>query len=222
MTARGAVISWRLPSQGRISDVAEGVEQPARAGYMAAGADRLCSCATGRLASGLLRQPFVHGLMAMMQAEGFSRLPPALDTMLQAVLPFPAGGWSSSRGPHRSFSFSALASLASGRTWPVRVALLLLWAGGTGGPGRFRLTTCCGSASGVCRSCSSGQSGGFYGCIEKLYGRRAARWPRGFTSRCFLAAGSGAALWPQPITGELLTAPVVAAHPWLVSDAGER
>ena len=202
VTARGAVISWRLPSQGRISDVAEALSS--LQGWLH-GAGQIAYAAVLLAARIWLAQAaFVHGLMAMMQAEGFSRLPPTLDTMLQAVLPFLLVVGLLAR-PAALVLLLGFGQPGVGQDLAGPRGLLLLWLVAQGaGPlsvdyllriGLRRVPFLLVRAVGR-----------FYGCIENFMVDGLPLATRLYLA-VFLAAGSGAALWPQPITGELLTAP---------------
>jgi NADH dehydrogenase FAD-containing subunit/uncharacterized membrane protein YphA (DoxX/SURF4 family) len=152
----------------------------------------------------LAQEAFVHGLMAMMQAEGFSRLPPALDTMLQGVLPFLLAAGLLTR------PVALVLLLGFGQTGIEQDltgprGLLLLWLVVQGaGP----LSVDYLLRIGLRRVPFSlvRTVGQLYDGIQRLT-TDALPFATRLYLAVFLAAGSGAALWPQPISGELLTAP---------------
>ncbi len=202
VTAPGAVTHGVSPSQPRGSGLAEafgrahrglsGAGQVAYAGVLLAARIWLAQAA------------FVHGLMAMMQAEGFSRLPPAPEAMLQAVLPVLLAVGLLTRPAALvlllGFGHTGIAPDLAGPR-----GLLLLWLVAQGaGPLSIDSLLRIGLRR-VPFSLVRGL-GQLYSGVERL---TTDALP--FATRLYLAvvlaAGSGAALWPQPITGELLTAP---------------
>ena len=152
----------------------------------------------------LAQAAFVHGLMAMMQAEGFSRLPPALDTMLQGVLPLllVAGFLTRPAALVLLLGFGQ-SGIEQDLAGPLGLLLLWLVAQGAGPVSVDYLMRI-----GLRRVPFSPVTAVWqlYRALERL---TAEALP--FATRLYVAivvaAGAGTALWPQPITGELLTAP---------------
>jgi NADH dehydrogenase FAD-containing subunit/uncharacterized membrane protein YphA (DoxX/SURF4 family) len=206
VTEPGTIMRWSLPFSYQVSVVSE-----------ALGGLHGWLRSTGRLVHAgvllaariwLAQGAFVHGLMAMMQAEGFSRLPPALDTMLQGVLP--------------------VLLVVGLLTRPVALVFLL----GFGQPGMEQDLT---GLRGLLLLWLVAQGAGplsvdsllriglrrvpfslmralarLYRGIERLTNDGLPLATRLYLA-VFLATGSGTALWRQPITGDLLTAPL-----WLI------
>jgi len=152
----------------------------------------------------LAQAAFVHGLMAMMQAEGFSRAPPALSTMLQGFLPLLLVMGLLTR-PTALLLLLGLGQPGVEHEWAGPRGFLLLWLLAQGaGPLSIDYLL----RVGLRRVPFS-----LVRVVGQLYGRieRLTKEGLPFATRLylavFLAAGSGAALWAQPITGDLLTAP---------------
>jgi NADH dehydrogenase FAD-containing subunit len=152
----------------------------------------------------LAQAAFVHGLMAMMQAEGFSGAPSAFSTMLRGFLPLLLVVGLLTR------PIALLLLLGFGQptieadlTGPRGLLLLWLLAQGAGPL----------SIDYLLRIGLRRVPFWLVRAVGQLYGR--IEWltkeTLPFVTRLylavFLAAGSGAALWAQPITGDLLTAP---------------
>ena len=152
----------------------------------------------------LAQAAFVHGLMAMMQAEGFSRLPPAPDTLLQGVLPILLTAGLLTR-PVALVLLLGLGQTGIEQDLISPRSLLLIWLVAQGaGPlsvdyllriGLRRVPVLLVRAVGQ-----------LYDAIE-----RSTSDILPFATRLalavFLAAGSGAALGPQFIFSDLLTVP---------------
>lgn len=152
----------------------------------------------------LAQAAFVHGLMAMMQAEGFAHAPPALDTMLHAALPFllVMGLLTRPAALLLLLGFGQT-GIALNLTDPRGVLLLWLVAQG-GGPFSIDYLLRIGLRRvpfSLVRA-----AGQLYGRLESLTGTGLPLAARLYLA-VFLAAGAGAALWPLPVTGALLTAP---------------
>jgi NADH dehydrogenase FAD-containing subunit len=152
----------------------------------------------------LAQAAFVGGLMAMMQAEGFSRLPPAPVTVLEGVLPFllAVGVLTRPLALILLLGFGPT-GLEQGLAGPR--GLLLLWLI-TQGAGPLSIDFL--MRIGLRRVPFSPVRavGQLYSGVERLINEALPFATRLYLA-VFLAAGSGAALWPQAITGDLLTAP---------------
>ena len=206
VTAPGAVTPRRAQFQPQVAALSEALGslhgwvgaagQVAHAGVLLAGRIWLAQAA------------FVHGLMAMVQAEGFSRLPPALDTMLQAVLPFLLVVGLLTR-PAALVLLLGLGQPDIEQDLAGPRGLLLLWLVAQG-PGPLSIDYLL--RIGLRRVPFSlvRAVGQFYGGVERLTAE-ALPFATRFTLAVFLAAGSGAARWAGPINGDLLTAPL-----WLI------
>jgi uncharacterized membrane protein YphA (DoxX/SURF4 family) len=206
LTAPGAVIPSRSPLRRQASVATEalaglrrwlrGVEQVAYAGVLLGARIWLAQAA------------FVHGLMAMMQAEGFSRLPPALDTMLQGVLPFLLMVGLLTR-PAALVLLLGLGQPGIEQDLAGPRGLLLLWLVAQG-PGPLSIDYLL--RIGLRRVPFSvvRAIGQFYSGVERLTAE-ALPFATRLTLAVFVAAGSGAARWAGPINGDLLTAPL-----WLI------
>jgi NADH dehydrogenase/putative oxidoreductase len=147
---------------------------------------------------------FVHGLMAMMQAEGFSRLPPAPATVLQGVLPFLLAIGLVTR-PAALILLLGVAQTGLAPDLDGPRGLLLLWLIAQGaGP----LSVDFLMRTGLRRVPLSPVRaiGRLYNGVERLT-REGLPFVTRLYLAVFLAAGSGVAFWPQPLSGELLTAP---------------
>jgi NADH dehydrogenase FAD-containing subunit/uncharacterized membrane protein YphA (DoxX/SURF4 family) len=206
VTAPGAVTSRMLPFQVQVSVLTgtlgsvhgwlQGAGRVAYAGVLLAARIWLAQAA------------FVHGLMAMMQAGGFSRLPPALDTMLQGVLPvlLVVGLLTRPAALVLLLGFGQ-PDIEQDLTGPRSLLLLWLVAQGAGPLSVDYLLRIGLRRVPLALVTAVGQ---IYTRVERLTSEALP-----FATRLYLAvllaAGSGAALWPQPITGELLTAPL-----WLI------
>jgi NADH dehydrogenase FAD-containing subunit len=147
---------------------------------------------------------FVHGLMAMMQAEGFSHLPSAPETVLRGILPFLLAIGLLTR-PAALILWLGIGPTGLEQDLASPRGLLLLWLVAQGaGPLSvdFLLRT------GLRRVPLSPVRaiGWLYSGIDRLT-HEALPFAVRVCLAVFVAAGSGAALWPQPVSGEFLTAP---------------
>jgi NADH dehydrogenase FAD-containing subunit/uncharacterized membrane protein YphA (DoxX/SURF4 family) len=123
---------------------------------------------------------FVHGIMTMMQAQGFTRMPSGWDTLLQGILPvLLAVGLLTRPAALILLVGGGLAGLQADLSWPHRLLLIWLLAEGAGPLSLDFLMR------------------GGLGQVP-LWGVRMARR---------LYGGSGVASWPQPLSGDPLTAP---------------
>ena len=146
---------------------------------------------------------FVHGLMAMMQADGFSHEPSGLSALARGILP----------------------SLLTVGLLTRPVALLLLIGSSIGlhhqlsGPQVFLLVWLLVQGAGLVsldclmsRGLTRAPIWGVH-AVNRMYRflNRVSAAVLPFVTRAYvavtIAAGSGAALWPQPISGDPLTAP---------------
>jgi NADH dehydrogenase FAD-containing subunit/uncharacterized membrane protein YphA (DoxX/SURF4 family) len=146
---------------------------------------------------------FVHGLMAMMQANGFSRIPPAPDTVLQGVLPFLLAIGLLTRPAALILLLGIAQTPEQNLVGPCGLLLLWLIAQGAGPLSIDFLMRI-----GLRRVPLSPVRaiGQLYDGIQKLTSEGLPFVTRVFLA-VFVAAGAGVALWPQPVSGELLTAP---------------
>jgi NADH dehydrogenase FAD-containing subunit/uncharacterized membrane protein YphA (DoxX/SURF4 family) len=146
---------------------------------------------------------FVHGLMAMMQAEGFSRQPSGWSALALAVLPLLLTVGGLTRPVALLLLFGSEIGLTHGLSAPQ--ALLLAWLL-LQGAGLISLDH-------LMRRGLAQIPIWSFRTADRLYQilNRVSAWVLPLGTRGYLAiaiaAGSGAALWPQPISGDPLTAP---------------
>jgi NADH dehydrogenase FAD-containing subunit/uncharacterized membrane protein YphA (DoxX/SURF4 family) len=146
---------------------------------------------------------FVHGLMAMMQAEGFSRQPSGWSALAQAVLPLLLTIGVLTRPVALLLLFGSEIGLTHGLSAPQALLLVWLLLQGAGWISLDQLMR-----RGLARVPIWS-----FRSADRLYQvlNRVSAWVLPLGMRGYLAiaiaAGSGAALWPQPISGDPLTAP---------------
>jgi hypothetical protein len=147
---------------------------------------------------------FVHGLMMMMSAEGVIRTPPTWPTLMQGVDPLLLAAGFATR-PVALFVLLGIGveGAGSGLSWPHVILLIWLVARGAGSlsvdfPIRYGLGHVPILAVRVVSQ--------LYARIDRLSDVILPLWTRLYLALA-IAGGSGVAMWPQPISGELITAP---------------
>ncbi|GAB0114896.1 NAD(P)/FAD-dependent oxidoreductase [Acidisoma sp. C75] len=177
-------------------------------GGLRGGGELVCAGALLAARLGLAQESFVHGLMAMMQAHGFSQIPPAPETLLQSILPvLLAIGLMT-----RPAALLLLLGLGLGHAGPLQDGagagardLLMLWLV-VQGAGPLSIDYLMRPGLRRVPFAPVRMIGGFYAGLD-----RGASAGLPLVTRLFLAllaaGGAGLALWPQPISGALLTAP---------------
>ena len=146
---------------------------------------------------------FVHGLMAMMQAEGFSRQPSGWSALAQAVLPLLLTVGVLTRPVAFLILFGSEIGLSHGLSAPQALSLVWLLLQGAGWISIDHLMR---------RGLARVPIGSFrtadrlYKVLDRVSAGVLPLGTRGYLAIA-IAAGSGAALWPQPISGDPLTAP---------------
>jgi NADH dehydrogenase FAD-containing subunit len=147
---------------------------------------------------------FVHGLMMMMSAEGVIRTPPTWPTLMQGVDPLLLAAGFATR-PVALFVLLGIGveGAGSGLSWPHVILLIWLVARGAGSlsvdfPIRYGLGHVPILAVRVVSQ--------LYARIDRLSDVILPLWTRLYLALA-IAGGSGVAIWPQPISGELITAP---------------
>ena len=147
---------------------------------------------------------FVHGIMTMMQAQGFTRMPSGWDTLLQGILPvLLAVGLLTRPAALILLVGGGLAALQADVAWPHRLLLIWLLAGGAG---PLSLDFLMRGGLGQVPLWGVRMARRLYGGIDRL----AADILPFETRICLavaIAGGSGVARWPQLLSGDPLTAP---------------
>lgn len=146
---------------------------------------------------------FVHGLMAMMQAEGFSRQPSGWSALAQGTLPLLLTIGLLTRPVALLLLFGSSIGLNHGLSFPQALLLIWLVAQGAGWISFDRLL-----GRGLARVpvWSFRTAGRLYRVLDRVSAGLLPFATRGYLA-ITIAAGSGAALWPQPLSGDPLTAP---------------
>jgi NADH dehydrogenase FAD-containing subunit len=147
---------------------------------------------------------FVHGLMMMMSAGGFTRAPPSWATLMQGVDPLLLAVGLVTRPVALILLLGiGVEGAGSDLTWPRAVLLLWLVARGAG-PLSVDFVMRRGLAHVPILAVRV--VGRLYASIDRLSDVVLPLGTRLYLALA-IAGGSGVAMWPQPISGELITAP---------------